>query len=273
MTATTSRPPAVSGVHRGATTIRPLGLWRLEWLRLTRTRRWIGLAVPFLLFACTGPLMARYADELLSAVGTAGNITVQATAPTPADAMDGYTGNALQLGLLAALVVAAAALTVNARPTLAVFYRTRVPSAARLVLPRWTVVTGAAVAAHAAGTALAVYETGILIGLPDIPAVLTGWALSSLYLVFALAVTAAVATRARSTLSAVAVALAVVLALPVLAAIPALEPWMPSALAGAPTALLQGARVGDYLGAVVVAALASGAALLLAVRGVARREL
>ncbi|WP_104523634.1 hypothetical protein [Blastococcus atacamensis] len=273
MIPTTDRPPAALDVHRGATSVRPLGPWRLEWLRLTRTRRWIGLAVPFLLFACTGPLMARYADELLSAVGTAGNITVQATAPTPADAMDGYTGNALQLGLLAALVVAAAALTVNARPTLAVFYRTRVPSAARLVLPRWTVVTGAAVAAHAAGTALAVYETGVLIGLPDIPAVLTGWALSSLYLVFALAVTAAVATRARSTLSAVAVTLAVVLVLPLLAAIPALEPWMPSTLAGAPTALLQGAGPGDYARAASVAAVVSGAALLLAIRGVARREL
>ncbi|MGY1722202.1 hypothetical protein [Blastococcus sp. SYSU DS0533] len=40
---------------------------------------------------------------------------------------------------------------------LAVFSRARVPSADRLVLPRWTVE-----------------ETGILIGLPDVPAVLTG---------------------------------------------------------------------------------------------------
>ncbi len=266
------RVPSFSD-SRASVTVRRLGLWRVEWLRLIRTRRWIALTVPFLLFACTGPLMARYADQLLSAVGTSGNITIEATTPTPADAMNGYTSNALQLGLLVAMIVGASALTVNAPPTLAAFYRTRVRSAARLVLPRWAVVAGATLAAHSAGTALAVYETAVLIGAPAISAVLAGWALSSLYLLFALALTAAVSTHARSTLSAVAVALAVILVLPLIAAVPELTPWLPSALVGAPAALLQGAEFGDFLRPAVLAVLATGGALLLAVRGVGRREL
>lgn len=37
-----------------------MNLWRLEWLRLTRTRRLVAIVGVYLFFGLTGPLTARY---------------------------------------------------------------------------------------------------------------------------------------------------------------------------------------------------------------------
>src|SRR5664279_3790107 len=38
----------------------PVTTWRLEWLRLTRSRRWIALVAVYLVFGLIGPVMAKY---------------------------------------------------------------------------------------------------------------------------------------------------------------------------------------------------------------------
>ena len=40
--------------------LRRMGLWRVEWLRLVRTGRWIALAAVFLLLGLGEPLLTRY---------------------------------------------------------------------------------------------------------------------------------------------------------------------------------------------------------------------
>ena len=39
---------------------RPMTTWQLEWLRLTRSRRWIALVAVYLVFGLIGPVMAKY---------------------------------------------------------------------------------------------------------------------------------------------------------------------------------------------------------------------
>ena len=46
-----------------------MSLWRLEWLRLTRTKRWIALVGVYLFFGLLGPFTARYMAEIISFAG------------------------------------------------------------------------------------------------------------------------------------------------------------------------------------------------------------
>ena len=46
-----------------------MSLWRLELLRLTRTRRGLALFAVYLLFGFVGPLTARYLSDLLELAG------------------------------------------------------------------------------------------------------------------------------------------------------------------------------------------------------------
>ena len=55
-------------------------LWRLEWLRLVRTRRLVVIIAVYVFFGLTGPLSARYLGEILNRVG--GGIKVELPAPT-----------------------------------------------------------------------------------------------------------------------------------------------------------------------------------------------
>ena len=43
-----------------------MSIWRVEWLRLFRTRRWIALVAVFLLLGLTNPLVTKYLGQLLS---------------------------------------------------------------------------------------------------------------------------------------------------------------------------------------------------------------
>ena len=122
-----------------------MSLWRLEWLRLVRTRRWLALAAIFLFFAVVGPLTARYLGEIVERFG--GEIEVTVPEPLPIDGIVQYVGGAFQLGLLVAVIVAAGSLTLDANPEIGIFFRTRVRNVRRLLVPRY-VVSAAAVVAH-----------------------------------------------------------------------------------------------------------------------------
>jgi ABC-2 type transport system permease protein len=100
-------------------------LTRLELLRMVRTHRWMALFGIYLFFGVLGPLTARYLNEIIEHFGT-GEIVFQAPDPEPIDGIVQFIGNASQLGLLAVVLVAAAAISVDARPEVAAFLRTKV---------------------------------------------------------------------------------------------------------------------------------------------------
>ncbi|MFP3914751.1 MAG: hypothetical protein ACLFWM_07730 [Actinomycetota bacterium] len=252
-----------------------MSLWKLEWLRLIRTKRWIALVGVFLFFGLLGPFSARYLSEIISlAGGELEGATVELPPPVPADGLTQYVSNVVQVGTLVAVVVAAGALAFDAIPEMGVFLRTRVRDVSRILKPRVVMTTGAVVAAFLVGTVAAWYETWILIGPPDPGAVLIGTGLSSLFLVFVVALVAAVAGRARTVLGTVMVSIVILLVMPVIGLFDDLGRWIPGHLAGALGALPAGAtQASDYLPAAGVTVAATIALLWLAVRFARVREL
>lgn len=265
--ATTARPPARA---EGSGRRRPMSLWRLEILRVLRSKRIVALLGVFGFFGVVGPMIARYMADILERFG--GGVEVAVPDPVPADGITQYLSNASQLGTLVVLVVAAGALALDAKPELAAFLRTRA-SVQRLLAPRYVVSVLAAGIGFTFGMLLAWYETQVLLGSLPVGAMLAGIGYSWLYLAFAVAVVALSAALLRGTLAVVALSAGLLLFLPVLGVVDVLSPWLPSALLGSPDALVRGEPAGEYLRAAGVAVVATAALLAAAVALLRRREL
>lgn len=246
-------------------------LWRLEVARLVRTHRWIILFGVYVASGAFGAVSARYLSEIIERFGA--GMTIVAPDPRPADGVIQFVGNASQLGVLAVVVVAASALTLDAKPELAAFLRTKVARPGLLVLPPYAVTAAAAVGALAAGTAVTWALTGVLLGPLPAGAVLVGTGYSALYLAFAVAVVAVVAGYTRSQAATVFAALGVLLAFPILGTLQPLQPWLPSGLLTALAPLAEGAPAADHARAALVTVASTAALLLLAARRTERREL
>jgi ABC-2 type transport system permease protein len=246
-------------------------LWRLEVARLVRTHRWMILFGVYGLFGILGPLSARYLNEIVQRFGE--GMTISAPEPRPVDGIIQFVGNASQLGLLAVVVVAAAALTLDAKPELAAFLRTKVDRPGGLIVPPYATTLAATIAALTVGTGIAWALTHSLIGpLPTGP-MLLGTALGAVYLAFAIAVVALVAGYTRSQATTVFGALGVLLAFPIIGIIDPIQPWLPSTLLTAIAALIEGAPAGEFTRALGTALLATAALLAAAARRFAHREL
>lgn len=248
-----------------------MSLWKLEWIRLFRTRRWIALLGVYLFFGLIGPLTARYIREILESFG--GDVQVVVPDPVAADGIASYVSNAAQIGLLVSVGVAAAALAFDAKPQMGVFLRTRTASVREIIAPRYVVVTIAVAAAFTLGSVAALYESTVLMGSLPLGGWLLGTLLGCLYLAFAVAVVAAVAGRTQSVLVAVIVSIGVLLVLPIIGIAPNLGEWLPSHLVGAIDSLVREGSAAEYWRATVVTVGLTLGALWLAVRWAAQREL
>ena len=192
--------------------------------------------------------------------------------PTPKDGIANYISQASQTGLVVVVVIAAGALTFDARRGLSTFLRTRASSMWQLIAPRFTVSAAAAAAAYTLGTLAAWYETALLLGQPPVWPMLAGLLCGLVFLIFAVSVCTAAASVARGTLGTVGVTLGVLLGLPILGVAGPLHAWLPSTLVTAPVALLAHGNLGDYLPALGSAAVGRGLLLGLATSRLARRE-
>jgi len=248
-----------------------MNLWKLEWLRMTRTKRWVAIFAVFVFFGIIGPLSARYVGEIVEQFG--GGVEVSFPEPTPADGIMQYSGNAAQLGLLVLVMIAASALTIESRYEMAVFLRTRVTSPYRLLLPRYVVVAATGVAAFIVGSLFAWYETAVLIGAPDAAGMATGMLFGSIYLLFVVAVVALTGSLFKNVLPTVIVTLAILLIMPLIGLIPSIGDWLPSRLVGALDGLVRGAATTDFLKALFVTVVGTLALLYGTIRTLERREL
>jgi len=203
--------------------------WHLEAVRLWRTRRLIALVVPFVLLGLGIPILTHNLPEL--AKHASGSLRVIAPPPTPADAIAGFGANAAQLGTLVIVVVAAASLTIDARPSLAAFYRSRVRRPFVLVVPRYVAVSLAATLSLGLGVLCAWYQTSALIGPPRAGALAAGYGLEVLWVCFCVSLVAAWASVARSVPAVAGASLISLLALVFLGSIHSLSSWSPTALA------------------------------------------
>lgn len=249
-----------------------MSLWRLEWVRLVRTRRLLALVAVYVFFGLLGPLTARFLPDIIERFG--GEMTVIVPDPVPADGIAQFSANAQQIGLLVAVAVAAGALTLHAIPEMAIFLRTRVSAAGRLLLPRYAAAWAAAGGAFVLGTAAAWYETAVLLGPVPAGPMLAGTGFGLIYLAFAVAVVAAAAARSRSLLATAAISLVALLALPLLSLITPLAAWLPSYLVGSLDSLVAGrAAAIDFLPAAGVSLAAIAGLLASAVQMTTRREI
>lgn len=249
-----------------------MNLWRLEWLRLTRRPRALALGAIFVVFGLGEPLATKYQNDLLGHVGR--GVRIYLPPPAPSDAISGYVSNASVIGLIVVVALAAGVFSFDAHQGLAIFFRTRVTSTWRLLLPRFTVSAAAAAIAYLLGTLAAWYETDLLIG--PLPAgwMLAGVVCGALYLTFAVALAALAASIVRGTVATAAVALAVLLALPIAGTWHVISNWLPSTLVNDPVTLLTGPHdLAHYLPALGVAVAASAAALMVAVARLRAREI
>jgi len=249
-----------------------MNLWRLEWLRLVRTHRLLAIVGLYVFFGLTGPLTARYLSALLGRLGTDG-VRIEFPDPVPADGIAQFVGNTSQIGLLVVVLVAASALAFDARREMAVFLRTRVRAVRDIVIPAYLVNAGGAAAALVAGSLAAWYETTVLLGAVPVAPMLIGIALGALFLAFAVALTAAVASVVRGVAATAGISLAGLLGLALLGGLTPLGHWLPTRLAGALTELVRGASAGDYAPAATITLVATAAAVAIAVRAGSRREL
>ncbi len=247
-------------------------LWRLEILRLVRTRRLIAIVGVYLFFGFLGPLTARYISQILGALGTEG-VRIEFPEPVPADGIDQFISNTTQIALLVVVMVAASALAFDARREMAVFLRTRVRGAGAIVIPAYVVTSLAALVGLTVGSLAAWYETSVLLG-PLPPArMLAGIAFGAVFLAFAVAVVAFVAALVRGTLGAAGGALAALLALALLSSAPRLARWLPTHLATAMGGLARGTPVTGYLPALAVTAVLTVGLVTGAIALAGRREL
>ena len=248
-----------------------MNLWRLEWLRLVRTKRWIALVGVYVFFGLLGPLSARYVGEIVERFG--GGVQVTFPPPVPADGMIQYVSNVSQLGLLVAIVVTAGSLAFDAKPEMGVFFRTRVPRVWDIFVPRLTVSYLAVGASFVLGALAAWYETAVLIGGLPVGGTLTGIGYGLLYLAMVVAVVAAAGSRSRNVLGAVLITIVVLLIMPIIGIVEAIGKWLPSHLVSALAEIPAGTPIGDYLPAAGVTLALIGLSLWLAVRWSAAREL
>ncbi|WP_433699567.1 ABC transporter [Nocardiopsis sp. CA-288880] len=251
-------------------------LYRNEIRRMTRTHTLAGLMAFFVLFGAASPVLVFLLPDLLAAMegmeGVQPGMADLMPEATPVAAIGSYVENGQTLGVLFVLLVAAGALSLDGSTGRSTFYRVRVAGPAALVLPRFAVPAVAAVAAHTAGAVVAWATTLLLIGELPLGATLAGALFTGLFLVFAVAVTAVVAARARGLLPTVGFSVAALVVLVLLGQLPVVGEWSPTALFAAQAALPGGAPVADFLPAAAGALVGTAALLALAVRGFGARE-
>ena len=179
----------------------------------------------------------------------------------------------MQIGLLVVLAVAAGALAFDQPIERAAFFRSRVRRVWTLLAPRYAVATLATIAAFVLGTLGAWYETIVLLGDLPVGAMLLGMLLTSLYLAFAVAVTAAASSFARAPLVIVPVAAGLLIVVPLLGLVGAVRDWLPSNLLGSLVGLVVGVPPLEYLRPAIVTLVATAGLLWLATVRLQRREL
>lgn len=249
-----------------------MSLFRLELLRLRRTRRLIPLVAVFVIFGFGGPVLAYYLPDLIKSQ-TSENVRVIVTAAKPVDGVSMFSSNASQIGLLVALIIAAGILSIDAKPGLAAFYRTRVRPFDRVVLPRYVLTSAVVSASYVLGALCAWYETVVLLGHLDATRYVLGIAFTVAYLWFAVAVVTFTSSLARSVVGTAASAIGILLAMPIFAVIPWLGRWLPSTLVGAQVGLAGTQAATTYLRALGVALVATALVLVAALARLRHREI
>lgn len=228
-----------------------MSVWRVEILRVVRTRRLLALLVLYVFLGASGPLIVAYAKQLFDRLSGGAPVRITVLRAVPADGILSYYKSAMQLGLVGSIVVAGLALSLDDRAGLSVYYRTRT-RVSTILLPRLVVSAATACGAYTVGLLVAWYETAALLGLPDAASVVGTWALGLTYIAFAVSLTLLFSAIFSNSLGAVGSTIVVVLLLPILGSLPRVSSYLPSRLLTLPAEIFAGPAHPSALSAVLV---------------------
>ena len=248
-----------------------MGVWRLELIRMWRTKRIVALVAPFVLLGLAGPIALHYLPELIKAGSQPEVQGLVIPKARPVQGIANLGSNVSSIGTLLVAIVAAATLGVDSNRAIAAFYRSRLRNPVALILPRLTSSAVAAIAALVLGTLAAWYETEVLIGAVPFMALAGGFLLEALWLCFVVGVTALYASLLRSVAGAAGAAVATLLVLAIASAVPHLSPWLPNRLSGSLASLI-GQSAGDIWKAILVAVVGTVVLAAISIRLFAGRE-
>lgn len=246
-------------------------MWRLEILRIWRTRRIIALAAVFLIIGIGDPLLVHFLSKLIANSSKNGVIVVAPT-PTPASSIAAFGSSVAQLGTLVTVVVGAATLAIDSRPALAAFYRTRIRHPRDLILPRFVAVVVFTCLALVIGIIAAWYETSILIGPVSAADLAVGFGFEALWVLFSIALVAAWSSMLKSVLAVAAWSVATLLALSLIGTIHVLSAWSPTALSSSIGPIVGGTSPNNFTGVSIVSTIGAIALLGFAIVRIGRRE-
>ncbi|MGC0422403.1 hypothetical protein [Embleya sp. AB8] len=264
-------PSVVATVGRIPRGPRPLGLWRLELLRLVRTRRWLLLLVAYPGVGLIGPVFAKHRDRILDALHI--DAVTPSTGMRADNGMAVYSYCAGEVGILVGIALMSSALAVDHRPGLAAFHRTRLRRPRDLVLPRYTVTTTALAIAYVLGTLIAWAQVHWMFGAMPARTVLYGMFYGLAGSVLEVSLVAGMAAFLRRPVAIFGVSLVTIIVMPLAALWRPLRTWLPTELMGAPIQLLRGHTPSEYNGNLAVAVLLSALCVWLAVWRIGRREM
>jgi ABC-2 type transport system permease protein len=232
-------------------------LWRLEWVRLTRTGRILILVAVFFAMGLIGPLSVRYLPDILESVG--GDPAAVSTLPpvTAEFAMASFLSNAIQLGLLAVAFVGAAALAIDAKAEVAVFFRSRA-SIAKILAPRYVATALATVFAFGFGVVTAAVASGILIEWPPVADTVVASLLIVFYLLFVVALLALFGSLVRPVPATALLTIGTLILLTILGIYQPVEKYLPSHLIGGFQAIIGGGDFTYWPATVVTVLLTAG---------------
>jgi ABC-2 type transport system permease protein len=245
-------------------------LWRLEWVRLMRTGRVMILIAVFFAMGLLGPLSVRYLPELLESAG-GDPASISTLPPVTAEfSMAAFLSNAIQLGLLAVAFVGAAALAIDAKPEISVYFRSRA-SIPQILAPRYVFNAGATVIAFAFGVVTAVVATGVLIEWPPAADTVVASLLVVVYLVFVVALIALFGSLVRRVPATALLTIGSLIALSIIGLYQPVEEYLPSHLVGGFETVIAG---GDftYWPAIIVTLILTAACLSIARIRLEQRE-
>lgn len=207
-----------------------LSPWRVEWLRVWRTRRLIGLLFVYAFFGFADPLLARYMAKLIGSATNNAQIHVTVADPVPADGIVSYLGSAMQIGLMVGLALLVSACAIDASYQLAIFYRTRRAALWTLLVPRLTVSLLTMTGGFVLGLLAAWYETTVLIGAPTVVGLLRLLVAGVCYQLAFGGVAFLLIAILRSVGSTTAIAIVLVLLSSILTTWPEIARWSPVGL-------------------------------------------
>jgi ABC-2 type transport system permease protein len=237
-------------------------LLRKELLEQWRTRRLPIVAIVFIAFGITSPLLARYLPQIVQSFGGV-PFEIKFPEPTARDAVDQFLKNLGQAGVLTAILLAMGSVAnEKERGTAALMLTTPASRAAFLVAKLAAIGTTLLVSVLMASLVAYVY-TAILFAPPAVG----GWIAMSLLLLLSLlaytGLTFLGSTLTRSSLAAAGLGVGGMVGLALVSVLPNVARYTPGGLPTLGTALATGADAGDVIGPVI-----ANAALVVALAAV-----